>query len=82
MPPFAICLNPKCTFLFDMQESREKRFRVPPHPCPLCSSRVILYCLHCRFPLLKRPEMESAKCEHCQMPLRRDPTPPHPSPAE
>jgi hypothetical protein len=73
MPPFAVCLNTKCTFLFDMQESREKRFRVPPHPCPICSARVVLYCLNCRFPLLQKPAAESARCEHCSLPLKRDP---------
>lgn len=73
MPPFAICSNKLCVYIFDMLENTESGFKIPPQPCPECMSRVILYCLSCHAPILEKPSQQDPRCAGCDAPLKQDP---------
>jgi DNA-binding CsgD family transcriptional regulator len=71
MPPYALCLTDRCSYVFDFKENKNNHVsRLPPYRCPTCKSRVIFYCFACRWPILTIPDPEQPRCGHCKARLR------------
>lgn len=71
MPPYAICSDPNCPFVFDMQEEKEGNTRVPPATCPKCVSLVVFHCPLCHLAIFHEPPEQDPRCEFCRARLRQ-----------
>jgi hypothetical protein len=71
MPPFAVCSNSHCHYLFDLEEdTTEGPTLLPPEFCPHCEGRVLCYCRRCSRPILCVNGSRDVTCVSCGADVR------------
>ncbi len=70
MPPFAICSNERCSYLFDFRGELEGTTRLPPEFCPNCTGRVLYFCRRCSHPIAYFNGKKTAQCIFCRADVR------------
>lgn len=66
MPPYAICSNVDCRFLFDTHEDEEgRRFQLWPMRCSKCDASMLGACQRCWASIPRVPTAESPRCRYC-----------------
>lgn len=71
MPPYAICANEQCPYLFDFKDEEDNdNTPLPPERCPQCKHRTIFYCSTCSWPLYSQKDAQRGLCFNCRVDLR------------